>query len=606
MPRIPDAYTDTTPAAVEFEHRLYVAFKHRDSGRIWLAWTDRPEDEASWEKEELTFGFSGDGPAQIRTSHGPALSVAHGRLWLTFKGHNNTYIWVISKGESRWRGHGHLLNARTDLAPAMSGTMVVHRGHEGDHSIWYTAHSVRPPPADTQIPDTRSNSSPSIADWGVHHRPTIAYCRNHIMVTHRMHSPRLGWGWATPQPIRGTRSSTTPALAMHGDLMYLAYKDAYGVLIRFATYNGRSWILHGVLRDYTSDQGPALTSFGQSLYLIYKEAVTGEVTYGPVPIPTLDPLTVMTLNVRIHPKDIWRRGDDPPHHWRDRLPRVDAMLRSYEAGRGPHIIGMQEVRRRQFPDLCDYLGHDYHCWWEPRGGWPHRNRDEGMALFYRRDRIELVGDERGERTIFPRERRLRGRCDFTHGRGERRNIIWARLRDITTRRTFYVYNTHFGGGDCEKVGQALIAGELIARRVHTTDSVILMGDFNTGLNPELDEEVEGPFRTLRGVTRLENSYRRIHSSRPGEHIATGSGGSGVYDNRRIGRMIDFVLVSRSFQVFDADIDRTMFNQAGDLAIVPCREVDPDGICIDTGGMSDYSRMYSDHWAVWTSLVWLPD
>ena len=52
----------------------------------------------------------------------------------------------------------------------------------------------------------------------------------------------------------------------------------------------------------------------------------------------------MTLNVRVHPPDKRRDAASPPHTWEERLPRIGEMIRRYENGRGPHVIGMQEVR----------------------------------------------------------------------------------------------------------------------------------------------------------------------------------------------------------------------------------------------------------------------
>jgi hypothetical protein len=48
MPHIPNAYTDSAPAAAELGQTLYVAFKGHDNDHIYLASTKNPADSSSW------------------------------------------------------------------------------------------------------------------------------------------------------------------------------------------------------------------------------------------------------------------------------------------------------------------------------------------------------------------------------------------------------------------------------------------------------------------------------------------------------------------------------------------------------------------------------
>ena len=613
---IPDAYTDQAPSAVVFGDRLYVAFKDKDSDLIRLASTATPNDPVSWETIDLTFGFPEPGPAEIRTLRAPALSVYALRLWLVFKGHDDSHIWVVAMdADGEWSGYGYLPDAQTSNDPAMAGNLVVHRGADADNRVRYTFHSFGEPREDREIPYTRCNSAPAVAYWppGTSH-PIVAYIHlNEIMVTKGGISPGIsGYDWTAhvgtePSAVLGSRASERPALAMHVDLMYLAYKVFHSTAIWFGTYNGRSWILHGAIPRCITAQGPALVSFYQTLYVVFQRATTeGEVDYEPVPTPSIpEPLTVMTLNVRER-----KLSDRRPHRWSDRLPRIVSMLQRYEDGQGPHIVGMQEVQRNQCRHLRDSLhALDYLSVWAERGGPLFWNPREGAALFYRPDRVELL--EWGAFTITHRERRVRGGCPDPYVRGgdhSNRNIIWGRFRDLIAHRTFYVFNSHFGGYDwCERRGNALFMADNINSRSHRTDPVIAIGDFNIGeyaghIYEGEPRDFDNEFIELLNNTGLENAYRRIHSYYETEQFSTGNSN---FSNLRWGKMIDFVLVSAPpFQVYDADIDRTMFTEGGDP--VNCYRIDSAGRCEDTIHMARYLRMYSDHWAVWANLVWFPE
>lgn len=609
---IPDAYTDQAPSAAVFGGRLYVAFKDRDSDRIRLASTATPDIPASWEIIDLTFGFPEPGPAEIRTLRAPALSAYALRLWLAFKGHDDPNIWVVAMdAHGEWSGYGYLSDAQTSQDPAMAGNLVVHRGQVSNR-VRYTFHSTGLAlQVDREIPYTRCNSAPAVAYWppGTSH-PIVAYIHiNEIMVTKGGIAPRIsGYDWTAPvgtepSAVLGSRASERPALAMHRDLMYVAYKEDRGRRIWFGTYNLRSWILHGVIPGCITARGPALVSFYQTLYVVFQRATTGEVDYGPVPTPSIpEPLTVMTLNARVN-----SRSDRFPNRWRDRLPRIVTMLQRYEDGQGPHIVGMQEVKWRQYRHLRDSLhALDYNSVWEPRGGPLFWTRSEGMALFYRPDRVDLL--EWGEFTITHRGRRERGGCPerwVWGGDHSNRNIIWGRFRDLIADRTFYVFNSHFGGYDfCERGGNALFMADNINHRPHTTDPVIAMGDFNIGedIGEDGDLVIDEEFQDLLNNTGLVTSYRRIHSFHETQQFGTGNA---HFSNLRTSKKIDFVLVSAPpFQVYDADIDRTMFTESGDP--VNCYRIDHMGRCEDTDHIARYLRMYSDHWAVWASLVWFPE
>ena len=622
MPCIPDAFTDCTPTAADFHGRLYVAFKRRRSNEIRVVSTDNPEGALDrWEYEVLPSPLRGDGPGEIRSSVEPALAVAHNKLWITFKDPDSPALWTCAmEDHGTWIGDAKPVNAQSSSAPAAEHSMVVHRGIGNDSQIRYTYHSVEPLPEDEEIPGAMSDTSPAVAFWSpdarIARRIVAFKDRSEIKVT-----MTAGWGWTTPEPVAGADTDRRPALEMHRDRMYLAYKRRDSTRVWLGTYNDLSWILHGVLAGISTSSGPALASHNnQTLYVVYRQEGTDEVCYGPIPPPSLDALTIMTLNVRIHPKDPWVLGigDTSPHHWRQRVNRIVSMLQRYEAGQGPHILGMQELRLNQYRDLQELLP-----WYEDaglvlRGGWYQPL--EGVSIFYRPDRLEVL--DSGVSRVTERERKGAGGCPRRHRHNDlypteryrcpaQLKITWSRFRDLHTDRTFYVYNVHFPGNTCQKLGAARIMRDLVSARAHASDPVVALGDFNIGYaaddleeNWQHHEVLDEAYRELEGMSGgLVNAYMTIRDPHRYPYFCSGNRN---YGNRRRGRFIDHVLVSPSFQIYDADIDRTMFNQAGDAATVPCRAVDDDGYCLNVGDFADYSAMYSDHWAVWASLVWFPE
>ncbi len=392
--------------------------------------------------------------------------------------------------------------------------------------------------------------------------------------------------WWAPLPLLGSAASGKPALARHDGTMYLAYKEWDGTRIWLASSRGhaRAWTVQGVLPGRDTGSGPALVSLGGRLYVVYALVPGGQIECGPVDIrPQPHHLAVMTVNVRV--PDL----ADRHHWWSERLPRIDAMLHCYEDGRGPHIVGMNEVEKHRYDDIQERLS-GYDSVWYERGGL--LDHDEGQAIFYRRGDITLL--ESGNFVCTRDERRERGGCteSDTEGKKTNRNIVWGRFRETRSGRTFYVFNAHWGGSTCELRGNGRLLGDLILAREHPADPVIAMGDFNLGEDAET-HRLDPAVTELLDRTGLTNAFRMANAPREREQIGTGNDDFG---NRRDGDMIDFVLASAPpFQVCDANIDRTMFTD--------------EGVAVASSTSTSHAtalRMYSDHWAVWAELAWWPE
>lgn len=166
----------------------------------------------------------------------------------------------------------------------------------------------------------------------------------------------------------------------------------------------------------------------------------------------------MTCNVQV-------AGNPPPHSWEQRRPLMRELLRRED----PDIIGTQEGRFDQVKDLAvDLPTHDWIGLGRDGG-----SRGEFMAIFYRRDRFELLAFDHFWLSDTPE---VIG--SSTWGNTCRRMVTWGRFRDRPTGRGFGIWNTHF---DHEIESARQKSAALVHRRIAATDPglpLLLLGDFN--------------------------------------------------------------------------------------------------------------------------------
>ena len=127
-----------------------------------------------------------------------------------------------------------------------------------------------------------------------------------------------------------------------------------------------------------------------------------------------------------------------------------------------------------------------------------------------------------------------------------RICTWARLLDRETGRRFYVFNTHWdlvSQPAREKSGQLM--AKRVADRAAAEEPVVVLGDFNAG--------EDNPARAPLLAVGLRDSFRDLHAD------ATDVGTGNQFRGRKKGPKIDAVLVSRHWQVVEAEIDHTEFN-----------------------------------------------
>jgi len=169
-------------------------------------------------------------------------------------------------------------------------------------------------------------------------------------------------------------------------------------------------------------------------------------------------LRAMTFNLRF-------ASNEPPNAWPDRRPVMKHLLEK----ESPDVFGTQEGLYQQLRDIAADLP-AYEWIGLGRGG---GSRDEFAAIFFKRERFEPVAFDHFWLSDTPE---VIG--SITWGPHYRRMVTWVRLRERSSGREFYVWNTHF---DHEVEIARQKAAELIRARIEKLEPklpLILLGDFN--------------------------------------------------------------------------------------------------------------------------------
>lgn len=163
------------------------------------------------------------------------------------------------------------------------------------------------------------------------------------------------------------------------------------------------------------------------------------------------------------------------HPWPERRPGVSACIREL----APDLIGTQEGLYTQITELAgDCPAYDWIGLGRSGG-----SRGELMAIFYLRDRFELLGYDHFWLSDTPQSI-----GSATWGNTAVRMVTWGKFRDRQCNREFYFWNTHL---DHAVQPAREKAAELIAQRVNELETklpIILVGDFNAAArqNPAYD------------------------------------------------------------------------------------------------------------------------
>jgi endonuclease/exonuclease/phosphatase family metal-dependent hydrolase len=222
-------------------------------------------------------------------------------------------------------------------------------------------------------------------------------------------------------------------------------------------------------------------------------------------------LSVMTFNLRY-------ASAQPPHAWWQRRPLNQEVIQSV----APDIIGTQEG---VYPQLKDMAADnpDYDWIGLGREGGSH---GEFMAIFYRRARFEPMEYDHFWLSDTPE---VIGSAHW--GNTVKRMATWILFRDRSSKREFYLLNTHLDHQVqiAREKGAKLILSRIEAWK--TRLPVIITGDFNAaaGANPVYDMLVSNE--------AFSDTWKTA-ANRRGEAVATFHNYKGKNPN---GSRIDWIL-----------------------------------------------------------------
>ncbi len=237
-----------------------------------------------------------------------------------------------------------------------------------------------------------------------------------------------------------------------------------------------------------------------------------------------NPITFMSFNVR------YATADDGPNSWVFRRGTVFEVINR----RRPDVLGVQEALAVQIDELLVHLpGYAYVGVGRDDGG----RAGEYSALFFRRDRFSVVDSG----TFW-----LSDTPDVVGSKSWGNNVVrvctWAKLRS-TSGTEFSVFNAHF---DHESQPSRERSAELVGTRASGAGLCVVMGDLNAGESNLVVDKLKGH--------GFSDTFRLLHPSA----VEVGTF-NGFDSNATKGDKIDYIFVSKDWNVVDAGIDRTLFD-----------------------------------------------
>ena len=247
--------------------------------------------------------------------------------------------------------------------------------------------------------------------------------------------------------------------------------------------------------------------------------------------PGDDSVKVMTFNIR------YGTAEDGPDAWDSRRDGVFNRIAEQRAD----VIGVQEAMDFQIEQLDRALG-GYKAVGAGRDD--GKRAGEFCGILYRQDRFTVADSGT---FWFSNSPWVPGSMHW--GNRLPRICTWVRLVEKKTARAFYVFNVHL---DHQSQVSRQKSTELLALRVaqrQPKDPVVVLGDFNTGLdNPAMLYLRRVGFAAA--PVELLDTWRRLH---PDE---TETGTYHRFTGKADGGKIDHILTEPTTEVIDAGIDRT--------------------------------------------------
>ena len=192
-------------------------------------------------------------------------------------------------------------------------------------------------------------------------------------------------------------------------------------------------------------------------------------------------MTVMTFNIRLD------HAGDKENNWKFRKERVVKSIQFYEAD----IAGMQEVLHNQLLDLQEKLKEYSYLGVGRADG---KEKGEYSPLFYKTKKYAVISSGTFWLSETPDSAGRKG-----WDAAIERIATWAKFKDKSTGKSFFVLNTHF-----DHIGSVarLQSGTLIMQKVNELAGkmpVVVMGDFNASPDTQV-------------VKNITNSSNPLHLS----------------------------------------------------------------------------------------------
>lgn len=240
-------------------------------------------------------------------------------------------------------------------------------------------------------------------------------------------------------------------------------------------------------------------------------------------------LDVMTYNIRCGSCE----AVDNPNNWKKRKYLVAHLIKNHN----PDIIGLQEAEINQVEDLAEMLD-DYS--WIGIGREDGKEKGETTAILFRHGRFTLQGQQTLWLSQTPQQVSRGWDAAF------RRILSIAKLTDAVSKKTLFVFNTHFDNeGELARQESAKLLLTEVAK-LGAQDNLVVTGDFNFKADSKGYETIT---QTLVDAEKISTT--------------PATGGSKTFNdfgaNKDTDNKIDFVFVKKDTKVLNHKVDTTVYN-----------------------------------------------
>jgi endonuclease/exonuclease/phosphatase family metal-dependent hydrolase len=228
------------------------------------------------------------------------------------------------------------------------------------------------------------------------------------------------------------------------------------------------------------------------------------------------PVTIITYNIRMN------TSGDGVNAWPLRKEKVAALLKFHKAD----IFDVQEALPEQMDDLTATFTDFDHVGVGRDDG---KRAGEHMAVFYKKSRFEKLTDGMfwlNEATDKP---------GFGWDAVCNRTVTWIKLKDRITKKTFYVFDTHF---DHRGVKARDESAKLILKKMKE-------------INPEgLPLILTGDFNLTKEANPIQLILKELSDAKDKSQTApyTPNGTSGGFEVKVMNRTIDFIFINEKVTV----------------------------------------------------------